>query len=226
MTISGRIYRLLLTAYPATFRREYGGMMEQLFKDQLKDAVARKQLIHFWGRIAVDLIRTAPAFYWDYSADHTGGIMLLRRTVAVALAVFLTSVGVRMSFYGDSSWFISFAPWHWGLRWARSLIAEIALFTALNALILAAAFGGFLFVMLRFTWSRFVRGLLIALPIFAIGRIGWVLLTLWPLPPFLAHLPPFQPDFVVRNLGLQWLPVFLGLATAIRVTRSIRAKAV
>ena len=38
LDISGRVYSKLLSLYPARHRREYGSLMAQLFRDQMRDA--------------------------------------------------------------------------------------------------------------------------------------------------------------------------------------------
>ena len=47
---SVRLYRLLLAAYPAPFRHEYGEAMVQLFSDTSRDAYRRRGLL---GLVAV-----------------------------------------------------------------------------------------------------------------------------------------------------------------------------
>jgi hypothetical protein len=58
---SDRLYRLLLYAYPAAFRREYGPEMAQLFRDTCRDAYRQDGSLGrgFWMPILVDLMRTA-----------------------------------------------------------------------------------------------------------------------------------------------------------------------
>jgi hypothetical protein len=204
MTMCERIYRVLLKTYPRAFLREYGGPMEQLFKDQLKDAIVRKQVIQFWGRILADVLKTAPAYHWLQASTARGGTMRWRQAGAMTFAAVSTCLGIRLAFYGDYNWFSGFYLRH--LPVAASLTCQIAVFTALSAVIVAAAFGLFLLVVKNFNRTSLLRGLLAALPIFAIGRIGWILMWLW------TPEPPYRPAFVVRNLCLQWLPVFLGLA--------------
>jgi hypothetical protein len=56
-----RLYRLLLYAYPAAFRREYGPQMVQLFRDTRRDAYRQNGSLGrgFWMPILTDLMRTA-----------------------------------------------------------------------------------------------------------------------------------------------------------------------
>lgn len=56
--LSVRIYRLLLLAYPAAFRQEYGSLMMQAFRDDLREArrgSLRAQFV-FWLRMMADLV--------------------------------------------------------------------------------------------------------------------------------------------------------------------------
>jgi len=54
-----RIYRLLLRAYPAEFRAEFGHEMELVFRDLCRDNDART--FGFWARVCWDILRSAPA---------------------------------------------------------------------------------------------------------------------------------------------------------------------
>jgi len=54
-----RIYRLLLRAYPAEFRAEYGREMELAFRDLCRDNDVRT--FRFWARVGWDILRSAPA---------------------------------------------------------------------------------------------------------------------------------------------------------------------
>jgi hypothetical protein len=44
VSASARLYRLLLGAYPARFRQEYGAPMLQLFRDSCREAARRRGL--------------------------------------------------------------------------------------------------------------------------------------------------------------------------------------
>jgi signal peptidase I len=56
-----RLYSMLLYAYPADFRREFGGPMQQLFRDRCRDAVrhpGRSHLLRLAGEVMGDWLRT------------------------------------------------------------------------------------------------------------------------------------------------------------------------
>jgi capsular polysaccharide biosynthesis protein len=62
VVFSRRVYRLLLAAYPRAHRKEYGGPMEQLFRDQCRDAWQRRRIwgvLGLWLRVLPDLLKTA-----------------------------------------------------------------------------------------------------------------------------------------------------------------------
>lgn len=67
--LSNRIYSLLLRAYPAPFRREYGRDMAQLFRDDVRDTLRDSgtiALIGLWFLILIDLVKTAFAEHiWE-----------------------------------------------------------------------------------------------------------------------------------------------------------------
>ncbi len=57
-----KIYRRLLAAYPHEHRQEYGRPMEQLFRDQCRDAWNDTRswgLVKLWMRVIPDLLRTS-----------------------------------------------------------------------------------------------------------------------------------------------------------------------
>ncbi|MBN2503431.1 MAG: hypothetical protein JXB38_21825 [Anaerolineales bacterium] len=75
--VSARMYALLLWAYPATHRREYGAQMEQLFRDLCRDS-HREQgtigIVRLWGRVLRDTFVAAAIEYWDLLQEG-GGFM-------------------------------------------------------------------------------------------------------------------------------------------------------
>jgi hypothetical protein len=82
-----RVYRLLLRAYPAEFRAEYGQEMMLLFRDQCRDSDART--FGFWARVLSDVIRSAPAL----RAKATRTVEVIMKLAAV-LTVLLGVIGV------------------------------------------------------------------------------------------------------------------------------------
>ncbi len=62
VVLSERIYRKLLLLYPRTHRRDYGGLMAQLFRDQCRDACREGRsagLIKLWLRVLPDIGKTS-----------------------------------------------------------------------------------------------------------------------------------------------------------------------
>ena len=62
VVLSERIYRKLLLLYPPAHRRDYGGMMAQLFRDQCRDADREGRsagLIKLWLRVLPDIGKTS-----------------------------------------------------------------------------------------------------------------------------------------------------------------------
>jgi glutamine synthetase adenylyltransferase len=63
VAVSDRLYRLLLTGYPASFRRHYGPHMAQVFRDSARDAWHRRGLLGLmalWTHTLSDLVATVP----------------------------------------------------------------------------------------------------------------------------------------------------------------------
>lgn len=65
--LAGRIYRLLLLAYPADFRAAVGGDMEDTFRDRYRATRSRGLLpaVLFWCRVLWDVAKTATAEHRD-----------------------------------------------------------------------------------------------------------------------------------------------------------------
>ncbi len=60
-SISERVYRLLMRAYPKEFREMYGAQMEQAFLDLCREKARRGEvgLARFWVRVGLDLVSSA-----------------------------------------------------------------------------------------------------------------------------------------------------------------------
>lgn len=88
LPVSQRFYALMLRAYPADFRREYGLHMAQVFRDCSREVDRIKgpiSLIHFWFTILLDLVKTAPNEHLDNLRKERSVMNNLRRD---ALALF------------------------------------------------------------------------------------------------------------------------------------------
>lgn len=58
MSLSEKIYRLILSAYPRCYRDQYAQPMEQLFRDQLRDARTFTRRSALWTRTLIDWSKT------------------------------------------------------------------------------------------------------------------------------------------------------------------------
>jgi hypothetical protein len=62
LSASLRLYTLLLLIYPGSFRREYGELMIQLFRDLMRDGIRQRGclgVIKVWWRVVAELPATA-----------------------------------------------------------------------------------------------------------------------------------------------------------------------
>lgn len=102
LLLAGRLYGLMLRAYPAAFQREYGYHMAQLFRDEMRATIHERGpagLPGLWFNTFLDLVKTAAAehisvllrvptmrfFRWSGLAAMLGGAMFYS---GVALAAF------------------------------------------------------------------------------------------------------------------------------------------
>ena len=84
-----QIYRVLLWAYPAEFRAEYGREMVLLFRDQCREGDART--LGFWAAVIGDVARSAPALRaeaWRANLRTFEVIMKLTAILIVLVGVF------------------------------------------------------------------------------------------------------------------------------------------
>lgn len=94
MTVSERIYRILLKAYPPRYRRRYEEPMAQLFVDQLRIANTMGKLSALWLRTLADLVRTLPERHAEtplhlmYGLDDAQRVPRVRWSLAARKAVF------------------------------------------------------------------------------------------------------------------------------------------
>jgi hypothetical protein len=69
LTISDRLYTLLLMAYPSRFRSVYGAEMAQVFRDDVRDTFEKGGLVgvlRLWFRVVLDLLKTAiTEHFWE-----------------------------------------------------------------------------------------------------------------------------------------------------------------
>jgi len=90
-----RIYRLLLYLYPASFRADYGGEMEAVFRIHLRDTGGAAR-VALWFGVLHEVIMNAPAVHWDIlKQDLRYTVRTLSRARGFALtAVLVTALGV------------------------------------------------------------------------------------------------------------------------------------
>jgi len=203
MTISERVYRLILKAYPVEYRREFGEPMLQLLRDQLRECGSERScVVRLWGRILADTLRTAPAIHLELLASSGGGMMRPRTSLAVLSTLLFTWFGhqvVARAFWGIPNAH-SFAKVHRPSEWPERLIYDIAAQTVADSLTVVFAVALFLLIMRKFSAGRLSRGALVAVPIVAAGVTGLEFLF--------ARQPPRLEIYVAW-----FLPLLLGVVS-------------
>ena len=167
LTASQRLYALMLNAYPAEFRREYGQHMGQVFRDCGRAAEGRNGpvvLLHFWLIMLLDLVKTAPKEHLDNLRKGKSVMNNLRRD---ALALFgciaIIVVAVLLLNYGR----------------AHQVPAILLLGYALDAIVVTGVIGNFIvFLLVKTTKLNPLRAALWtflmvhAVPVIALAVIG------------------------------------------------------
>lgn len=146
VTISVSLYRLLLAAYPAAFRQEYGEAMAQLFRDTALDAYRRRGLLGLsavWLRTLADFTISVIRQHRDKPVEANSESVLLRDFLqkwrrlgseALSVTAFSTWYGLhllRLHFWAIltviafGTWFVSLfdsLTWMRGRDWWVGLV--------------------------------------------------------------------------------------------------------
>jgi hypothetical protein len=93
MNTNDRIYRVLLRAYPSSFRAMFGGEMALAFRDRRREM--RATPVRFWLTMLLDVARTAPSLRLEALAGQPAahiqfkeGTMKTMAAVAVVVGLF------------------------------------------------------------------------------------------------------------------------------------------
>lgn len=70
MSLSEKMYRLLLRAYPRDYRNRYAEPMEQLFRDRRRQVHSFTDFVALWRRMLADWAVSVPARYWERVGAH------------------------------------------------------------------------------------------------------------------------------------------------------------
>ncbi len=92
MSTDDRIYRLLLRAYPAEFRSEFGSEMALAFRDRRRDM--RAMPVRFWLTTLLDVARSAPSLRLEASTGRPAGHVQFKEGTMKTMAIVATVVGL------------------------------------------------------------------------------------------------------------------------------------
>jgi len=99
--ISYRIYDLLLRAYPAKFRDEYGPPMAQVFRDCHRAEKRRGKLAGLWLRTLLDVVHSAPQEHIENLAKEKPYMKNLKNdAIALLGCVGIIAVTLALLTYG------------------------------------------------------------------------------------------------------------------------------
>jgi hypothetical protein len=92
---SERLYRSLLLAYPPTYRREYGHLMAQVYRDLCRGTYRQKGMVGIvalWFRVLADLATSSVVQHLD--ALREGGHIMTRKEHALAMVAAALPLGI------------------------------------------------------------------------------------------------------------------------------------
>ena len=132
------LYRLLLALYPASHRREYGALMEQLFRDQCREVLNQRGprgLAGLWRNVLADFIVSVPSEHFAHlihimkaqNIDKLSFKLLLAAVLlsAVAAPLLITTGFAPACLYLSTLALLAraFAEWHRASdEWLRGLL--------------------------------------------------------------------------------------------------------
>ncbi len=138
MSVSQKLFRLLLLAYPREFRHDYGPQMTQLFRDCYREQTSQNAigLWLLWLRTVSDLFVSAPREHLNRLQRENSVMTNLQRTV-LALGTCLAIIVIAFSL----------------LSYGRSHQVPSILFfgKTLDALVTAGVAGNLIIFLLRLT---------------------------------------------------------------------------
>jgi len=204
MTISERVYQVILKAYPPDYRREYGEPMLQLLRDQMRACgPGRWRVVQLWLQILADTARAAPALHLNLLTSSGDGMMRKRTKVALACSMLFAGCGypwvarALRAIPGASA----FIHAHMPSTWPASFVYVTAVWALNDLLTVVLAVALFLAIMRKFSLDRLSLGALVAVPIVAAGVTGQQFILVLQLP------------LLVR--GTAWiLPLLISVAVA------------
>lgn len=181
MTISERVYRLILRAYPAEYRREYEEPMLQLWRDQLRHCGgSRRRVALLWGRTLADTLRAAPAMHLETVTGLGGWLMRSRIALAMLASLLFLEVGktvLAFTVFRISSPFTLFMMRHRPEDYDSRPYFTLGVFSVIDSLEVALALMVLLMLMRAFHPLRLGRGALAALAAALATREGLFFLS-------------------------------------------------
>jgi hypothetical protein len=96
MKVSQKTFQLMLWAYPRDFRREYGFLMTQVFRDCRRAEIRSRGslgLVRLWLHTFFDVARSAPRERWDHFRKDNSIMSKLGKGIAALLVCLAIVIG-------------------------------------------------------------------------------------------------------------------------------------
>ena len=149
LAASERTYRLLLFAYPPAYRREYGQLMVQAYRDLYRDTVCRKGmagLAALWFRILGDLATSAIAQHLEALREGAPTMTKKEHVLAIVAAVLPLALWAALALINPRFVRHMFVrspaqPWGWIMAAGVFLLVGLAYFSQRKAFELTSQSG-------------------------------------------------------------------------------------
>lgn len=138
---SERLYCFLLLAYPPVYRREYGHLMAQAYRDMCRGTYHRKGMggvVALWCRILADVATSSVVQHLD--ALQEGGLTMTRKEHSLAVLAAVLPLGLWAALSLVNPRFVGYMfvrspaqPWGWIMAAGVLVLVGLAYFSQRKA---------------------------------------------------------------------------------------------
>ena len=235
LTLTDRVYRLMLFTYPASFRREFGVHMAQVHRDKCRMKITKQGFVglcQIWFSTLWDWLTTVPEQHLEEVFQMSGQKRFIRLGAIAALAggvlglLLLTQGPNSYGNYGWSGWLATIAPVLFILGLGGSVIANQTTLTNFGKAGLYITIGGLVLMGLGHgiepLWPFIGFGPLIIVPIGAI-MLGLNIYQYLSLPIWWRFFPFIIVAIAVLGFSIEIVEEFSGNSTPDRGIQTVEA---
>lgn len=235
LALTDRVYRLMLLTYPASFRREFGNHMAQVYRDKCRMKLAKQGLVglcQVWFSTLFDWITTVPEQHLEEVLQMSGQKRLVQLGALTALAggilglLLLTQGPNSYGNYGWQGWLAPLPPILFILGLGGAIVANQIPLTTLGKAGLYIIIGGLVLMgighIIEALWPFIFIGPMIIMPIGAI-MLGLSIYQYLSLPMWWRFFPFIIFAIAVLGFSIEMIEEFSGNSTPDRGIQTVEA---